>query len=72
MQVVLGQLAWAYDFKDCHVFIGLYNCQYVRPHLEFLVRTVTLGRRYGKDQGVPGEDPAACGGNGNRTQGQNL
>ena len=36
-QVVLGQIARAFHFKDKYVFIQLYKT-YVRPHLEFAVQ----------------------------------
>ena len=33
-QAVLGQISRAFHYRDCHVFVRLYQ-QYVRPHLEF-------------------------------------
>jgi hypothetical protein len=33
-QSVLGQISRAFHYRDCHVFMRLYQ-QYVRPHLEF-------------------------------------
>ena len=36
-QVVLGQIARAFNFRDQQVFVQLY-VTYVRPHLEFVVQ----------------------------------